>query len=132
MEPGQQVALEVDALPGNHLVGRVHSFTPTSRNHIALLPADMPRLAAIAVDGPVLATVVMVSVIAVLTFGVAPTLFANRPGRLTASLRVGASGPGPAARRALHLLVVGQVALATVIGAGALLMARSLSAHRRS
>jgi predicted permease len=98
---------------------------------IALLPADMPRLAAIAVDVPVLATVVMVSVIAVLVFGVAPTLIADRPGRLTASLRVEigrASGPGPAARRALHVLVVGQVALATVIGAGALLMARSLSA----
>ena len=95
---------------------------------IALLPADMPRIAAIAVDVPVLATVVMVSVIAVLTFGVAPTLIADRPGRLTASLRVAASGPAPAARRALHLLVVGQVALATVIGAGALLMARSLSA----
>jgi predicted permease len=95
---------------------------------IALLPADMPRLAAIAVDVPVLATVVVVSVVAVLAFGVVPTLIADRPGRLTASLRVGPSGPGPAARRALHLLVVGQVALATVIGAGALLMARSLSA----
>ncbi|HET9270360.1 MAG TPA: ABC transporter permease, partial [Vicinamibacterales bacterium] len=93
---------------------------------IALLPADMPRLAAIAVDGPVLATVVMVSVIAVLAFGVAPTLLANRPARLTASLRAGASSAGPAARRALHLLVIGQVALATVIGAGALLLARSL------
>ena len=95
---------------------------------IALLPADMPRMAAIAVDVPVLATVVMISVVAVLTFGVAPTLIADRPGRLTASLRVAAASPGPAARRALHLLVVGQVALATVIGAGALLMARSLSA----
>ena len=95
---------------------------------IALLPADMPRIAAIAVDVPVLAAVVMVSVFAVLVFGVGPTLLADRPGRLTASLRVAASSPGPAARRALHLLVVGQVALATVIGAGALLMARSLSA----
>lgn len=95
---------------------------------ISLLPAEMPRLAVIAVDLPVLATVVLVSVIAVLAFGVAPTLLADRPGRLTASLRVAASSPSPSARRALHLLVVGQVALATVIGAGALLMARSLSA----
>jgi predicted permease len=94
----------------------------------ALLPADMPRVAAIALDVPVLATVVTVSVLAVLTFGVGPTLLAGRPGLGTASLRVAASGPGPAARRALHALVVGQVALATVIGAGALLLARSLAA----
>ena len=40
LEPGQQVALEVDALPGKHLVGRVHSFSPASGNQFALLPAD--------------------------------------------------------------------------------------------
>ncbi|SFC30463.1 HlyD family secretion protein [Massilia yuzhufengensis] len=38
--PGQQVALEVDALPGKHLVGRVHSFSPASGNQFALLPSD--------------------------------------------------------------------------------------------
>ncbi|WP_409265878.1 HlyD family secretion protein [Massilia sp. BHUDP2] len=40
LEPGQQVSLEVDALPGKHLVGRVHSFSPASGNQFALLPAD--------------------------------------------------------------------------------------------
>jgi membrane fusion protein (multidrug efflux system) len=40
LEPGQKVALEVDALPGKHLVGRVHSFSPASGNQFALLPAD--------------------------------------------------------------------------------------------
>ncbi|NNG22775.1 HlyD family secretion protein [Telluria aromaticivorans] len=40
LEPGQQVALEVDALPGKHLAGRVHSFSPASGNQFALLPAD--------------------------------------------------------------------------------------------
>ncbi|MGH8855914.1 MAG: efflux RND transporter periplasmic adaptor subunit, partial [Telluria sp.] len=40
LEPGQRVALEVDALPGKHLVGRVHSVSPASGNQFALLPAD--------------------------------------------------------------------------------------------
>jgi membrane fusion protein (multidrug efflux system) len=40
LEPGQQVSLEVDALPGKHLLGRVHSFSPASGNQFALLPAD--------------------------------------------------------------------------------------------
>ncbi len=40
LEPGQAVELEVDALPGKHLVGRVHSFSPASGNQFALLPAD--------------------------------------------------------------------------------------------
>ncbi|OON60903.1 secretion protein HlyD [Massilia sp. KIM] len=40
LEPGQRVHLEVDALPGKELVGRVHSFSPASGNQFALLPAD--------------------------------------------------------------------------------------------
>lgn len=40
LEPGQQVSLEVDALPGKHLMGRVHSFSPASGAQFALLPAD--------------------------------------------------------------------------------------------
>ncbi|VXC63297.1 HlyD family secretion protein [Massilia sp. 9I] len=40
LEPGQQVSLEVDALPGKHLEGRVHSFSPASGAQFALLPAD--------------------------------------------------------------------------------------------
>ena len=40
LEPGQEVELAVDALPGKHLVGRVHSFSPASGNQFALLPAD--------------------------------------------------------------------------------------------
>jgi membrane fusion protein (multidrug efflux system) len=40
LAPGQAVNLEIDALPGQHLVGRVHSFSPASGNQFALLPAD--------------------------------------------------------------------------------------------
>ncbi|KQV36315.1 HlyD family secretion protein [Massilia sp. Root335] len=38
--PGQEVKVEVDALPKHELVGRVDSFSPASGNQFALLPAD--------------------------------------------------------------------------------------------
>jgi membrane fusion protein (multidrug efflux system) len=40
LQPGQSVNLAVDALPGQHLVGHVDSFSPASGNQFALLPAD--------------------------------------------------------------------------------------------
>lgn len=40
LQPGQEVKIEVDALPKHELVGRVDSFAPASGNQFALLPAD--------------------------------------------------------------------------------------------
>jgi membrane fusion protein (multidrug efflux system) len=40
LKPGQAVDLQIDALPNEHLVGRVDSFSPASGNQFALLPAD--------------------------------------------------------------------------------------------
>ena len=40
LKQGQEVELAVDALPDEHLVGRVESFSPASGNQFALLPAD--------------------------------------------------------------------------------------------
>jgi membrane fusion protein (multidrug efflux system) len=40
LQPGQSVNLQVDALPDQHLVGHVDSFSPASGNQFALLPAD--------------------------------------------------------------------------------------------
>jgi membrane fusion protein (multidrug efflux system) len=40
LQPGQAVSIEIDALPGHHLVGHVDSFSPASGNQFALLPAD--------------------------------------------------------------------------------------------
>nr|WP_314543293.1 HlyD family secretion protein [uncultured Massilia sp.] len=37
---GQEVKVEVDALPKHELIGRVDSFSPASGNQFALLPAD--------------------------------------------------------------------------------------------
>jgi membrane fusion protein (multidrug efflux system) len=38
--PGQEVKIDVDALPKHELIGRVDSFSPASGNQFALLPAD--------------------------------------------------------------------------------------------
>ena len=40
LAPGQQVHIEIDALPKHPLVGRLDSFSPASGNQFALLPAD--------------------------------------------------------------------------------------------
>jgi membrane fusion protein, multidrug efflux system len=40
LKPGQKVTLDVDALRGQELSGRVDSFSPASGNQFALLPAD--------------------------------------------------------------------------------------------
>ncbi len=40
LQPGQAVSIEIDALPGRHLVGHLDSFSPASGNQFALLPAD--------------------------------------------------------------------------------------------
>ncbi len=94
---------------------------------IQLLPADMPRVTAIDIDPLVLAAVLAASMLSVLGFGTLPSLLAVRPD-LQPMLRLGAQSETQTGRRTLHLLVVGQVALAIVLGVGAALMARSLLA----
>ncbi|MBJ7313630.1 HlyD family secretion protein [Rugamonas sp. CCM 8940] len=40
LQPGQQVSVKIDAMPGKTLVGTVDSFAPASGAQFALLPAD--------------------------------------------------------------------------------------------
>lgn len=40
LRPGQEVGVNIDSLPDEHLVGRLDSFSPASGNQFALLPAD--------------------------------------------------------------------------------------------
>jgi membrane fusion protein (multidrug efflux system) len=40
LQPGQEVKIDIDALPGRELIGHVDSFSPASGNQFALLPAD--------------------------------------------------------------------------------------------
>lgn len=103
---------------------------------VRLLPPEMPRLAAIDIDPLVLAAVCAASTVSVLLFGVAPSLVASGFSRRTAEalqplLRLGTQTEGRASRRTLHALVLIQVALAIVLGIGAVLMMRSLVALQR-
>lgn len=97
---------------------------------VRLLPPEMPRVAAIDIDPLVLAVVAGVSIVSVLGFGALPSLITVRPS-LQPLLRLGAQSETRGGRRALHVMVVGQVALAIVLGAGAALMGRSLVALQR-
>jgi len=40
LRPGQAVNVKIDALPNEHLVGKLDSFSPASGNQFSLLPAD--------------------------------------------------------------------------------------------
>jgi predicted permease len=94
---------------------------------IRLLPAEMPRIAAIDVDPMVAAAVIAASVVSVLACGVLPSVIAVRPG-VQPLLRAGAQTETRGGRRTLDALVVVQLALAIVLGIGAALMIRSMSA----
>ncbi len=94
---------------------------------VAFLPSDLPRQSEIGLDGSVLAftaaTVFLTSVLAILI----PTLrVAGRDA--VGGLREGGRGgtPGRRRNRANHAIVVGQIALATVLLFGAGLLLRSL------
>jgi putative ABC transport system permease protein len=91
---------------------------------ISILPADLPRVRAIAVDGRVLGFALLLSLAASLLFGLAPALLSARV-RLQTTLRGGAgrSGDGGGRRRARNVLAVAEIALAMVllVGAGLLL-----------
>jgi predicted permease len=104
---------------------------------VRLLPPEVPRLSAIDIDPAVLVMVIAASTASVLMFGTAPAVLASGVfGRVSSrvtrglndSLRQGAQTESLAGRRTLHVLVVGQVALAMVLGVGAALMMRSLLA----
>jgi putative ABC transport system permease protein len=96
---------------------------------VGMLPPEMPRMAAIGIDPVVLGAVLATTIVAVLAFAVTPALLAS--GLVRAEALAGAltriTTPAAAART-LHLLVVGQVALAVVLGVAAALMVRSLIA----
>jgi putative ABC transport system permease protein len=97
------------------------------RLFLALAPAGFAGVQTIAIDNSVLSFTVIVAVLAGVMFGVAP---ARRGFRLDASdgLRDGArGGSSGGARGASRLLVVAEIALATVLAIGAALMVKSLA-----
>lgn len=94
---------------------------------LALAPADVPRLASIAIDLRVLAATAAVSILAGLVFGTVPTLQARRLDLLDA-LRSGGGPGGSEARgrgRVRSGIVVAEMAMAVVLVAGAGLLLKS-------
>lgn len=91
------------------------------------LPAEVPRLTAISIDGRVLVFTVGAALITGLLFGMLPALDASRAD-LGSAVREGARGiaGGRRQRRTRELLVVGEVALAVILLAGAGLLVKSL------
>ena len=84
----------------------------------------VPRLDQVALDAPVLAFTMTLSLATGLLFGVVPALLAS--GAAGDALREGGRhGGGPRARRVLGALVVAEVALSLVLLAGAGLLVRS-------
>lgn len=92
---------------------------------VARIPVEVPRAGEIVLDWTVLFVVLGVSVGAAVAVALVPALLAARPG-LQPLLRQTYTTDTPGRRRALGVLVAGQIALAVVLGAGAGLMLRSL------
>jgi len=91
-----------------------------------ILPAGLPRLAEIAVDGRVLAGSAAATLFAVMLFGLVPSLRGSRTDtadRMRAGRTIAGSG-----RRTRGALVAAEVGLALVLTVGAALMARTLAA----
>lgn len=96
-------------------------------------PANIPRLASIAIDVPVLLFTLGVALATGLIFGVAPawqSASANQPEALKEGGRSG--GEGSRGRRVRHVLAVIEVAVALVLLVSAGLLARSLAAIART
>ncbi|UCG86064.1 MAG: FtsX-like permease family protein, partial [Gemmatimonadota bacterium] len=91
-----------------------------------VIPADIPRIANVGIDGTVLAYALVVSILTGILFGLAPALSASRTD-LTESLKGGRGGQRGGSRRALlrGALIAGQFALALVLANGAALMVQS-------
>jgi putative ABC transport system permease protein len=92
---------------------------------VALSPANIPRLNEIGLDPRVLGFTLLVSLTAGLIFGLAPAWHAvkiNLDDALRDNTR---SGVGAESRRTRDFLVIAEVALASVLLAGAVLMVRS-------
>ena len=91
-----------------------------------ILPSSLPMLAAVGIDGGVLATCTVVTVVAGLLFGVGPALLGSRVDP-DGALRAGSSASSSRSRSVTRDgLVVAEVALAVVLVAAAGLMTETL------
>jgi putative ABC transport system permease protein len=90
-----------------------------------LVPADTPRLAEVTLDWRVLLFAAMLAIAAGIGFGLTPALHAARVA-LTDSLKAGGrGGSSPGSQRVRSLLVVGEIALATMLVVASGILIRS-------
>jgi putative ABC transport system permease protein len=94
----------------------------------AVAPAELPRVDSIAVDGRVLVFALVITVLTVLLFGLAPSLRLSRPSVLSALRGSGRSFTAGIQRTQLRkVLVVAEIALALILLIGAGLLVRSFA-----
>jgi putative ABC transport system permease protein len=91
----------------------------------AILPADTPRLASVAVDWRVMGFTAGIAILTGFIFGTAPALHATRID-LTESLKTGGQHSTAASHRLRSVLAMAEVALAVVLVTGAGLTVKSL------
>jgi len=93
-------------------------------------PSDIPRLDQSSVDGPTLAFAAGVALLSSLLFGLVPALRSASP-NVSEAFKGGTASSGPGRDRVQSILVVGEIALALMLMAGAGLLIRSalLVAH---
>ncbi|HEX7185448.1 MAG TPA: ABC transporter permease [Thermoanaerobaculia bacterium] len=94
---------------------------------VAVAPSQIPRIEEVGVDAPVLLFALAITLATGLLSGLAPAVQAARP-NLVGALKEGARGSrSRAATRARNVLVVGEIALAVMLLAGAGLLLRSFA-----
>ncbi len=115
----QAVLATLGALAG---IGVAYAAMPIL---IARIPPEVPRLTEIALDWPVLLSVLGSSISVSVIVALIPAVITARPS-LQPLLRQSRVTETPARRRALGALVAVQIALAVVLGIGSMLMLRSM------
>ncbi|MBT8461331.1 MAG: ABC transporter permease, partial [Gemmatimonadetes bacterium] len=98
---------------------------------LALRPANLPRVEAVAIDGPVLLFTLAASVFSAVVFGLVPALQASKPDLNDCLKERGTVSPDVRRRRMRSALVVAEVALSMVLLIGAGLMFRSFLALQK-
>jgi putative ABC transport system permease protein len=94
---------------------------------VAILPDDLPVQQGIAIDGRVLAFALALAVLTPLMFGLLPALQGSRPNLRSLLAAGGRSGMSVPARRVRAAIVIGEIALATMLLVGAGLLVRSFA-----
>jgi putative ABC transport system permease protein len=98
---------------------------------VALVPADVPRLHDVSLDGRVMAFALVLTGISALASGLVPAVMASRPSLTEALGESARMASHAAARRPRAMLVAGEAAIALVLLSGAGLLARTFDNLRR-